>query len=60
MSFALLSAKKKREEMEQVLRSQGIKVTRIGQILPATSGLNLLKNGEKVALPEHCGFDHFG
>ena len=53
-------SEEKREEMEQVLRSQGIKVTRIGQILPATSGLNLLKNGEKVALPEHCGFDHFG
>ena len=48
------------EEMEQVLRSQGIKVTCIGKILPQTSGLNLLKNGEKVALPAHCGFDHFG
>ena len=45
--------------MEQVLRSQGIKVTRIGQILPATSGLNLLKNGKKMALPTHIGFDHF-
>lgn len=53
-------SEEKRKEMEQVLRSQGIKVTCIGQILPATSGLNLLKNGEKVALPEHCGFDHFG
>ena len=53
-------SEEKREEMEQVLRLQGIKVTCIGKILPQTSGLNLLKNGEKVALPEHCGFDHFG
>lgn len=53
-------SEEKREAMEQVLRSQGIKVTCIGKILPQTSGLNLLKNGEKVALPEHCGFDHFG
>ena len=53
-------SEEKREEMEQVLRSQGIKVTCIGKILPQTSGLNLLKNGEKVALPAHCGFDHFG
>lgn len=53
-------SEEKREEMEQVLRSQGIKVTCIGKILPQTSGLNLLKNGEKVTLPEHCGFDHFG
>ena len=53
-------SEEKREEMEQVLRSQGIKVTCIGKILPQTNGLNLLKNGEKVALPEHCGFDHFG
>ena len=53
-------SEEKREEMEKVLRSQGIKVTCIGKILPQTSGLNLLKNGEKVALPEHCGFDHFG
>ena len=52
-------SEEKREEMEQVLRSQGIKVTRIGQILPATSGLNLLKNGKKMALPTHIGFDHF-
>ena len=52
-------SEEKREEMEQVLSSQGIKVTCIGKILPQTSGLNLLKNGEKVALPEHCGFDHF-
>ena len=52
-------SEEKREEMEQVLRLQGIKVTCIGKILPQTSGLNLLKNGEKVALPEHCGFDHF-
>lgn len=52
-------SEEKREEMEQVLRSQGIKVTCIGKILPQTSGLNLLKNGEKVALPEHCGFEHF-
>ena len=52
-------SEEKREEMEQVLRSQGIKVTRIGQILPATSGLNLLKNGKKIALPTHIGFDHF-
>ena len=52
-------SEEKREEMEQVLRSQGIKVTCIGKILPQTSGLNLLKNGEKVTLPEHCGFDHF-
>ena len=53
-------SEEKREEMEQVLRLQGIKVTCIGKILPQTSGLNLLKNGEKVTLPEHCGFDHFG
>ena len=53
-------SEEKREEMEQVLRSQGIKVTCIGKILPQTSVLNLLKNGEKVALPAHCGFDHFG
>ena len=53
-------SEEKREEMEQVLRLQGIKVTCIGKILPQTSGLNLLKNGEKVALPAHCGFDHFG
>lgn len=53
-------SEEKREEMEQVLRSQGIKVTCIGKILPQTNGLNLLKNGEKVALPAHCGFDHFG
>ena len=52
-------SEEKREEMEQVLRSQGIKVTRIGQILPATSGLNVLKNGKKRALPTHIGFDHF-
>lgn len=53
-------SEEKREEMEQVLRLQGIKVTCIGKILPQTSGLNLLKNGEKVTLPAHCGFDHFG
>ena len=53
-------SEEKREEMEQVLRSQGIKVTCIGKILPQTSGLNLLKNGEKVPLPAHCRFDHFG
>ena len=52
-------SEEKHEEMEQVLRSQGIKVTCIGQILPATSGLNLLKNGKKMALPTHIGFDHF-
>ena len=52
-------SEEKREEMEQVLRSQGTKVTCIGQILPATSGLNLLKNGKKMALPTHIGFDHF-
>ena len=52
-------SEEKRKEMEQVLRSQGIKVTCIGQILPATSGLNLLKNGKKIALPTHIGFDHF-
>ena len=52
-------SEEKREEMEQVLRSQGIKVTCIGQILPETSGLNLLKNGKKIALPTHIGFDHF-
>mgnify|MGYP004468429697 FL=1 len=52
-------SEEKREEMENVLRSQGIKVTCIGQILPATSGLNLLKNGKKMALPTHIGFDHF-
>ena len=53
-------SEEKREEMEKVLRSQGIKVTCIGKILPQISGLNLLKNGEEVALPAHCGFDHFG
>lgn len=52
-------SEEKREEMEKILRSQGIKVTCIGQILPATSGLNLLKNGKKIALPTHIGFDHF-
>ncbi|WP_288233710.1 thiamine-phosphate kinase [uncultured Haemophilus sp.] len=52
-------SEEKREEMEQVLRSQGIKVTCIGQILPETSGLNLLKNDKKIALPIHIGFDHF-
>ena len=52
-------SEEKRKEMEQVLRSQGIKVTCIGQILPETSGLNLLKNGKKIALPTHIGFDHF-
>ena len=52
-------SEEKREEMEQVLRSQGIKVTCIGQILPETSGLSLLKNGKKIALPTHIGFDHF-
>lgn len=52
-------SEEKREEMENVLRSQGIKVTCIGQILPATSCLNLLKNGKKMALPTHIGFDHF-
>lgn len=52
-------SEEKREEMEQVLRSQGIKVTCIGKILPQTSGLNLLKNGKKMALPTHIGFDHF-
>lgn len=52
-------SEEKREAMEQVLRSQGIKVTCIGKILPQTSGLNLLKNGKKMALPTHIGFDHF-
>ena len=52
-------SEEKREEMEQVLRSQGIKVTCIGKILPQTSGLNLLKNGKKMVLPTHIGFDHF-
>ena len=53
-------SEEKREEMEQVLRSQGIKVTCIGKVLPQTSGLNLLKNSKKMALPTHIGFDHFG
>lgn len=53
-------SEEKRAEMEAVLRSQGIKVTCIGKILPLASGLNLVKNGEKVALPNHIGFDHFG
>lgn len=52
-------SEEKREEMEQVLRSQGIKVTCIGKILPQTSGLNLLKNGKTMALPTYIGFDHF-
>ena len=52
-------SEEKREEMEQVLRSQGTKVTCIGQILPATSRINLLKNGKNMALPNHIGYDHF-
>lgn len=53
-------SEEKRTEMEAILRSQGIKVTCIGKILPSTSGLNLLKNGKKIALPANIGFDHFG
>lgn len=49
----------KRAEMEQVLGSQGIKVSCIGKITEATSGLKLQKNGESVPLPQHIGFDHF-
>lgn len=52
-------SEEKRAEMEAILRSQGIKVTCIGKILPLASGLNLIRNGEKVALPNHIGFDHF-
>lgn len=52
-------AEDKRAEMEEILRSQGIKATCIGRILPATSGLILRQNGEMVALPTHSGFDHF-
>nr|WP_314740568.1 thiamine-phosphate kinase [uncultured Haemophilus sp.] len=53
-------SEEKRTEMEAILRSQGIKVTCIGKILPSTSGLNLLRNGKKIALPANIGFDHFG
>lgn len=52
-------SEEKRAEMETILRSQGIKVTCIGKILPLASGLNLIRNGEKIALPNHIGFDHF-
>lgn len=53
-------SEEKRTEMETILRSQSIKVTCIGKILPSTSGLNLLRNGKKMDLPANIGFDHFG
>lgn len=49
----------KRSEMEAILRSQGIKATCIGRILPPTSGLILRRNGEIVPPPARSGFDHF-
>ena len=49
----------KRESMQQLLRSQGILVTCIGRILPATSGLILQKNGKIISTPTQSGFDHF-
>ncbi|WGE58293.1 thiamine-phosphate kinase [Actinobacillus equuli] len=49
----------KRSEMEQILRSQGIKVSCIGKIIPAVSGLILRQNGKQVPLPSQVGFDHF-
>lgn len=49
----------KRSEMEQMLRSQGIKATCIGRITPAASGLILRQNGKEVPLPAQIGFDHF-
>lgn len=49
----------KRAEMEQRLRSQGIKVTCIGKILDKTSGLILQKNGKIQPFPAQIGFDHF-
>ncbi len=49
----------KRSEMEQILRSQGIKVSCIGKIIPATSGLILRQNGKQVPVPSQVGFDHF-
>ncbi|WP_419843506.1 thiamine-phosphate kinase [Actinobacillus pleuropneumoniae] len=49
----------KRSEMERILRSQGIKVSRIGRITPAASGLILRQNGKQVPLPTQSGFDHF-
>lgn len=58
--LCFIVSEEKRAEMEAILRSQGIKVTCIGKILPLANGLNLVKNGEKVALPNHIGFDHFG
>ncbi|WP_150539147.1 thiamine-phosphate kinase [Actinobacillus vicugnae] len=52
-------ADNKRSEMEQILRSQGIKVTCIGRVTPASNGLILLKQGEPVPVPTQVGFDHF-
>ncbi|WGE78400.1 thiamine-phosphate kinase [Actinobacillus equuli] len=49
----------KRSEMEQILRSQGIKVSCIGKITPVTSGLILRQNGKQVPVPSQVGFDHF-
>lgn len=49
----------KRLEMEQILRSQGIKVSYIGKITPATNGMILRQNGKQVPLPAQVGFDHF-
>ncbi|WGE41280.1 thiamine-phosphate kinase [Actinobacillus equuli] len=49
----------KRSEMEQILRSQGIKVSCIGKIIQAASGLILRQNGKQVPVPSQVGFDHF-
>lgn len=49
----------KRAEMEQILRSQGIKVTCIGRIVEPEQGLTLVKNGKPFKLPNNIGFDHF-
>lgn len=49
----------KKAQMEQIFRSQGIKVTCIGKITSATSGLILRKNGKIITPPTKSGFDHF-
>ncbi|EFX91169.1 thiamine-monophosphate kinase [Actinobacillus ureae] len=49
----------KRSEMEKILRSQGIKVSCIGRIISAASGLILRQNGKQVPLLAQVGFDHF-
>lgn len=49
----------KRAEMEQVLHSQGMKVTCIGKIVAVKNGMQLFKYGQPVAFPTQIGFDHF-